>query len=712
MEHKETLSKMHDMPTEPAGAVQSSETEPTRLEDAETVQLEAAPPSGASPTAPATVPTKEQPRRRHWLKKSVVINSLLLCALLLFDTSVAAFGFQTVRHYYADYQHYLAVARSGIQHLQTAEKDLAAYPQNPLDNQQVILAQREFSAAQANFTQLSDGLKALPGALTAVPVYGARLNSALRVVPLALEVTKAGLIGCDILNLLTDRFHTMLATKSQSLTATDIDAVRANLQQLKQIFSLVSSQVDHLSPADLQLDPRLGKLVAAFHQYVPVLLTAFDDIGTLLPVIPTLLGIGNSTNYLIEIMDISELRPGGGFIGNYGILTVLNGRQVAAHITDVDLLDKPFEAAGNVIPFPPAYQWFDIANGNWGLRDTNLDADFPTVARYSEQNYIREGGQTHFEGVIAITPTLIQNLLTVTGPIAVPEYHETITAQNLTDRIHYYQLGSASGSDVIAAADGKSSQRKHFTAVLAEHFIARFRQIPVSNMGSVIQIITKALRTKDIQIYFNSPVAESFLQHFDVDSAIQAPNSDSLFIVDANIAASKANQFMIDKLDDQVTLDAQGNALHTTKISYAWTIPGPIYGNATYRDYARIYVPPGSVLQSQDGWQTRGTSKAFGRTVWAGFFTMTFGQTRVITLHWLVPKAATKDATGWHYAYLLQHQAGTRWSVDVHITLPTCALVKHTSAPLKPDSNQSITASAYTLDEDTTMNVDYTGCSS
>lgn len=694
MEPKENLSTIHDTPTEPVEAVQSAATAPPQ----------------APELATATLPVVKG-RKRRWLRKSVVINSLLLCVLLLFDTVVAAFGYKTVQHYYADYQHYLSVARTGIQHLQTAEKQLAAYPQNPLDNQGVIQAQREFSAAQADFAQLDNGLKSLPSVGTSIPVYGTRLNSALRIVPLAIEVSQAGLIGCDILNLLTDRFHTMLATKSQTLTAADIDAVRVNLQRLKQIFTLASDQINHLSAADLQLDPRLGKLTGAFQQYAPVLLAAFDDISTLLPVMPTLLGIGKSTNYLIEILDMSELRPGGGFIGNYGILTVLNGRQAAAHITDVDLLDRPFEAAGNVIPFPPAYRWFDIANGNWSLRDANLDADFPTVARYSEQNYIREGGQTPFEGVVAITPVLIQNLLAVTGPIAVPEYHETITAQNLTDRIHFYQLGTNSGSDTVAAADGKSSQRKHFTAVLAEHFLARFRQLPASSMGSVVQIITKALRTKDVQVYFNSPVAESFLQRYHVDSAIQAPNSDSLFVVDANIAANKANQFIISKLDDQVTLDAQGNALHTTKISYAWTIPGTDYGTPTYRDYVRIYVPPGGVLESQNGWDTRGTTNAFGRTVWAGFFTLTFGQTRVITLQWRVPRAATKDASSWHYSYLLQHQAGTRWSVNMHIQLPTCAQAKHSSAPLTLASGQSIAASAYTLDEDTTMNIDYTGCS-
>src|SRR5437660_1569683 len=304
MEHEGTPSSGQDMPIESGEALPLTETQTVLSGNTEIAQLATAT-LPESPKADA-IPDGKQPERRLWLRKRGVKYSLLLCVLLLFNTTIAAFGYQTFQHYYADYQHYLSIARSGVQHLQKAGEQLAAYPQNPLDNQRVALAQREFSAAQADFVQLSNALKSLPGVLTAIPVYGARLNSALRVVPLAIEATKAGLIGCDILNLLTNRFHTMLTTKSQVLTATDIETVRAGLQQLKQIFSLVSDQVNHLSPADLQLDPRLGKLVDAFHQYVPVLLAAFDEIGTLLPVIPTLLGIGQSTNYLIEILDMSE----------------------------------------------------------------------------------------------------------------------------------------------------------------------------------------------------------------------------------------------------------------------------------------------------------------------------------------------------------------------------------------------------------------------
>ncbi|MGZ3624104.1 MAG: DUF4012 domain-containing protein, partial [Ktedonobacteraceae bacterium] len=189
--------------------------------------------------------------------------------------------------------------------------------------------------------------------------------------------------------------------------------------------------------------------------------------NNLLIALPAMLGMGQPAHYLIEVLDSTELRPGGGFIGNYGILTLSNGSVSDAHITDTSLLDAQYRTSGHVIPYPSAYKWFHLAPDSWSLRDANLDADFPTVARYSEKNYWLEGGREPLQGVIAITPALIQHILEITGPIAVPEYHETITVNNLIDRIHYHQLAASEGSGTVPASDGHSSQRKHFTALLA-----------------------------------------------------------------------------------------------------------------------------------------------------------------------------------------------------------------------------------------------------
>jgi hypothetical protein len=639
-------------------------------------------------------------------KTSKLKNTRLLLSVLLL---LGAFGsLFTVLGYnsYQIYHQYLSYAQVGIQHLQTAESLMATLPHNPFNANNVVKAQKEFIAASNDLVLLDDGLKSIPNIATDIPVYGVKLRAALEILPLAIEATQAGKIGCDVLNLLIARFHDPTNVNSKGLTMADMTTIRNDFQQVEAIFYQIIDQVKHLSPDDTQLDPRVGKLMTAFHTYLPTLLSSLSDVNKLLPVLPTLLGIGTPTNYLIEVLDSTELRPGGGFIGNYGILTLTNGRESNAHITDVDLLDRPFEAAGHTIAIPPAYQWFDIAFGNWSLRDTNLDADFPTVARYSQQNYKLEGGAGTFQGVMAITPVLIQHLLQITGPINVPEYHEVITAQNLIERIHYHQLAASEGVDTIAAADGNSSQRKHFTALLAEHFLARIHQLGASALPQIVQLMISSVHTKDLQVYLNSGVAESFLQRFHVDASIQAPPGDSLFVVDANIAADKANPYIVDTLNDQVTIDSQGNAVHQTTLTYAWKIPGPIYGNALYRDYMRVYVPPSSILQAASGFEPRGTSKAFGRTVWAGFFTLKFGQTNTITLQWVVPKAAIKGPNGWHYQFLLQRQAGTTWTIHLHLALPACAVISNTSGALVY-SHKALNIPVSSLSQDTNLGADY-----
>src|SRR5258708_12557246 len=133
----------------------------------------------------------------------------------------------------------------------------------------------------------------------------------------------------------------------------DLTIIEKDFQQIKAALTLIVNQVNHLQPSDLQLDPRLGKYLATFQRDIPQLQAWLETIERLLPVAPTLLGIGTPANYLIEILDSTELRPGGGFIGNYGIATFSGGRLTAAHITDPSSLPNPYHPPRYTIPYPP-----------------------------------------------------------------------------------------------------------------------------------------------------------------------------------------------------------------------------------------------------------------------------------------------------------------------------------------------------------------------
>ena len=646
-----------------------------------------------------------QSKKRRPKKRDVLIGMLLLLVLLGTGSSVA--GFMMYHAYNARYHTDLSLAQTGTQHLQKAEALLGTWSKRPLDTQLTGQAEIEFASAFKTFGQLNSDLRSLPAMIKQIPSYGTRLNAALHLVPLAMTLSQAGTTGCTILHILGSGLRDPLTPQGRGITLSDLTVVTQDVQELKASLATSARQVSQLQPGDMQFDARIPRLVNAFHKGLPVIQDWLDTFERLVPVAPSLLGIGTPANYLIEVLDSTELRPAGGFIGNYGTATLSGGRLSAAHITDVDLIDKPFESAGHVLPYPPAYEWFDLAPGSWSFRDSNLDADFPTAARYGEQTYREEGGKVPVQGVIAITPALIEQALAITGPIAVPEYHETITAQNLIARIHFHQLGHAGeGSELIPSPDGHSSLRKRFTALLAEHFLARVHQLAPSQLSKFVLLMVNAVHSKDLQLYLNAAVAENLLHRFHLDAAIQSPAGDSLFVVDANIAPNKANNFIVNTLDDRVTIDNQGNVIHHATLHYAWTIAGQNYGNPMYRDFVHIYVPPGSELLTQDGWQPRGTSNAFNREVWMGYFELSYGQTRTVTLVWKVPAAASKDHSGWHYQYIIQRQAGVLWKLNLQVTLPSCAAQTNKRGGLISHSRQDARLTQ-ALNEDLNMGVDY-----
>lgn len=632
-------------------------------------------------------------QKKRLTKKELFVRIGILCVLLFLLTYGAIYGVLQYKQ-----------VSAGTQHLRSAETLLMGLLKNPFNTQSIQKAQQEFSSALVQFQQVSGSVNVLPG----ISVVG----SAQRLLPMAIEGSQIGVLVCQTMNMLIPVLKNPMDQTGPKLTQAELTTTSQNVQQIQTTLDLLVSQLNQLQPGDLQLNPSLGKFVGTFRTYAPALQAGVNQARSFLAAAPLLLGVNTPANYLLEILDSTELRPGGGFIGNYGTLTLSNGHLSNIFMTDVDLLDKPYEAAGHTIPYPSAYDWFPLARTSWSLRDSNLDADFPTSARNGEQNYALEAGKDALplQGVIAITPWFIEKLLNVTGPINMqPDYPDTVTAQNLIEIIHKYQLGKGAGSDLIKSSDGHSSLRKRFTSYLAEHLMARVHQLASSPsaMSALFKLATRSLHTKDIQIYLDPGSAENVLQYYQFASTIQAPPGDSLFVVDANVNADKANEFITYTMQDQITIDTSGNAVHHTTLSYAWVLPGQDYGSPVYEDVVHVYVPSGSTLQAQSGWNALGESQAFGQKVWMSDFTLVAGQTRVITLTWTTPKAAQLDAQGWHYDDLLQKQAGDQWNINLQVTLPGCAVVKNLSGGLVVKRDQSPHFSGL-LSEDKKFSVDYT----
>jgi hypothetical protein len=532
------------------------------------------------------------------------------------------------------------------------------------------------------------------------------------------------MLACDAFAVIAPKMRNPFDASGAGITADDLKAVSATVTQITPIVNQILTQVVALQPSDLTLDARLGPLVASVQEKLPEIKQVMTDLPATLAIMGSLLGVGQPSNYLLEVLDSTELRPGGGFIGNYGFVTLSGGHLSGIKMQDVDLLDANAKYGSQVIPIPPQYSWFNVFS-RWGFRDSNLDADFPTAAKNGEQLYKQEtgSGATPEVGVVAITPWLIQNMLKITGPITMPEYNnDKISADNLVSKIHYYQLtdGVPPGSDQTYDPVSLSSLRKRFSGLLFQHFMETVKAQSAQDMGPLMKTLGDALHSKDIQIYLDPAPAEDILTQTHIGSTIEAPSTgESLLVVDANIIANKSNYVVADALSDQATIDAQGNVVHHTTLTYTWpkdpntlneTYPSPASHADRLVQYQRIYVPPNAKLSNRSGWYATDSGSAFSRQVWGGKMVVFYGTTTTLTLDWTDPTAVAHDASGWHYRYLLQRQAGALYTVGLKLALPACARPAAIPSGFAAADAHTLTLASQPFTADTAVTLDYTGC--
>jgi len=98
---------------------------------------------------------------------------------------------------------------------------------------------------------------------------------------------------------------------------------------------------------------------------------------------------GKEKVFLILFQNNLELRPGGGFIGSFGILKVKDGSVIDFAIHDTGNFDGRIPAT--ILPPYPMKETLHI--DSWKLRDSNYSPDFLINAKQAEQFYHMGNGQ-------------------------------------------------------------------------------------------------------------------------------------------------------------------------------------------------------------------------------------------------------------------------------------------------------------------------------
>jgi hypothetical protein len=583
---------------------------------------------------------------------------------------------------YQQYREASAAAEDGAYHLKRLQALLEPELKHPRipDTATISATQRELAAAEHDFALTRNDLG--QGAFSAASDTGIARGSLATVEALATAADEACLAGLDLTGaalVIEPHLHADLfasgSSSAPAFTANEMARVTADYEDAVRRLTVA---VNNAQRADLSALPGgtlTSQQIAEIHQALaawPRIAPQLEIVDGWLHVAPGLLGLHGPTRLLVELMDQGETRATGGYIGDYGILTIENARMQPFALNDVFTLDTPYIRKTGVSLPPAAYSWWPFRG--FGLRDSNLSPDFPTSAQLSLHQLALEG-EPDAQGVVAVTAPVIADILNVVGPIEVPEYQEVVTAQNMEALVRRY---------TESAAARASSNHEEFLLLMGRAFMNKLHGLQATQLVKIAQNMLASLRVKDLQVYLTDPHAEALLARLGFDGTLAHGPGDALSIVDDDLSGNKSNLFTALAYKDVVTLNTQGAATHNLTITYKFdssTHPELLrylYGRRVYRTYLRIYTPPDAKLSALDGFSERlqqfqqiNKSDEPGRQMWGGYVYVRDGVFYTLHFSWSTPQVATRDASGqWHYALTLQRQSGVNEYLDLQVSAP------------------------------------------
>jgi hypothetical protein len=109
------------------------------------------------------------------------------------------------------------------------------------------------------------------------------------------------------------------------------------------------------------------------------------------------------------------------------------------------------------------------------LANVNNVADWPQAAQLATDLWER-GGEEPVDGVFTVTPAFLADVLGVLGPVEVPEYGETVTAESLIERFDLH-------TELVEEGQETNVERKAFVAALTEVVVVACSTPPLPSGG-------------------------------------------------------------------------------------------------------------------------------------------------------------------------------------------------------------------------------------
>ncbi len=330
----------------------------------------------------------------------------------------------------------------------------------------------------------------------------------------------------------------------------------------------------------------LNSKISFYNQILTQYDSLLKDSSVIAGSLPNVLGLRKEQNYLILLQNPHEIRPTGGFIGSYALLTLENGKIKNLTIDDIYNPDGQIDTRQIISPVPAPIKKF-LSENILHIRNANWSPDFPKSAESIEELFFKLDGSS-FDGVVALDLNTIQSLLKVTGPVFLAAYNEEINADNLYERTQYhaefdYQEGI--------------SEKRSFLTILSGKLLEKIFALLSQDFSKFILAISDSLNSRSLQIYLKDPLLASFLTQKKWDGKLVDTQGDFLMIVNSNLGGTKANYFVKNNYEYSVSSDTRDGLLRSNlALNFSHNGENNAWPGGPYTDYVRVYTPLGSKI--------------------------------------------------------------------------------------------------------------------
>lgn len=336
-------------------------------------------------------------------------------------------------------------------------------------------------------------------------------------------------------------------------------------------------------------------------------------------------------NYLVIFQNTLELRPTGGFIGNFAEVTLDNGK-----IKDYTIYNtNAFDYGKPGIDSPEPYKAM-LGIQTMQLRDANWAPNFPTTAKQIIDLYQLEGGTKEIEGVIAINASVLPEILKIIGPISINAIDKELDSSNILLELQY-ELNFGFLDKGISR-----DFRKEPIKELVFEIDNKITKSPIFDIYVLGETLLQQADQKQIILWNKDSNIQDNITQLGWDGSIDMnTKADYLKVVDANLGSLKTDYYMKRAIKKNIR-ECGDKICSTITITYSNTATNASPLNTDYKSYTRVLLPREAFVNTITGVEKRPNevdySVAYNKKI-AGFeIRVPFNGSRDIVIDYTIPK--------------------------------------------------------------------------